>query len=111
MIKENANRIDRPIAAAMSDTRVVAVSAILGIIAWALLAGTIALMNADVVNNAMAAHAGQLAARYALNFGGSIGAVVGVIIAIWRSGGLSYAAMITAGLLMLFFIRAGMEAK
>lgn len=111
MIRENANRTDRPVAAAMGDTGVVAVSAIVGIIAWALLAGMIALMNADVINDATATYAGQFAARYALNFGGSIGAVIGAVIATWRSGGPSFAGLITAGALVLFFIRAGMGAK
>lgn len=111
MIRENANRSDRPVAAAMGDTGVVAVSAIVGIIAWALLAGMIALMNAGTVNDASAYHAGQLAARYALNVGGTTGAVIGAIIATRRSGGRNLAGWGTAGLLALFFILAGMGAK
>ncbi|CAH1648926.1 hypothetical protein [Chelatococcus asaccharovorans] len=111
MIRENANRTDRPAAAEMGHAGVVAASALVGVVAWALLAGMIALMNADVVNDATASHAGQFAARYALNFGGTIGAVVGAIIATWRSGGRSFVGRITAGALVLFFISAGMGAK
>lgn len=105
MIRENADRIDRPVAAAMGRTGVVAASALVGVVAWALLAGMIALMNADVVNDATAHHAGQFAASYALNFGGTIGAVVGAIIATWQSGGGGFAGRITAGVLVLFFFR------
>lgn len=112
MIREAAPRATW---SSTKQTGFVVATALLGIVSWSICAGAIAFVNSGAFNDASAYDAGHTAARYALNLGGSIGALVGAGFSASRADreGLvtGQAGWITAGVLVLFFIAAGMGAK
>jgi hypothetical protein len=100
----------------MKQIGFVVAAAAFGIITWGLCAGVLALVKSGALNDASAYQAGQTGARYALNLGGSIGALIGAWFSASRSDGADgrvpgLAGWITAGVLVLFFVAAGLGAK
>lgn len=116
MIKEAARQTGWSVVRIVKQIGFVVATALLGIVTWSICAGVIALIKSGAFNDASAYHAGEIAARYALNLGGSIGALVGAGFSASRpenkAGAIpGLAGWITAGVLVLFFVAAGMGAK